>query len=195
MIRALFGGTFDPVHTGHRLAARAILDRGLADMVHVVPAWLSPHKTGSGASAEHRLAMVRLVFDGREGLVVETLEMDRAAPGFTADTLDELRARHRGDCFRVVMGADQLAAFGDWHAPERILAQAELILLARQRGDLEVLCGQAGIPLATCHLLADFDERVSATAIRAKLSAGEEPGPGLDPAVAGYIRRHGLYQG
>ena len=138
--------------------------------------------------------MVRLVFDDQAGVVVETLEMDRAAPSFSVDTLSELMDRHPGDRFRVVMGADQLAVFGQWRAPEKILKQADLIILARQTGNLRILCEQAGIPQSSCHLLTDFDERVSATSIRAKLVAGNEPGPGLDPAVFAYIREHSLYR-
>ncbi|MBU8869236.1 MAG: nicotinate (nicotinamide) nucleotide adenylyltransferase [Gemmatimonadales bacterium] len=195
MIRAVFGGTFDPVHSGHRLIVQAILAEGLADFIHVVPAWLSPHKTGFSASPEHRLNMVQLVFRAGDDRVVETLEMDRASPGFTVETLSELRARYREDRFRLVVGADNLAAFGDWHAPERILEQADLIILARQSGDLSEMCKQAGIASASCHLLGDFDERVSATEIRARFAAGEESGSGLDPAVLAYIHDHGLYRG
>ena len=202
MIRAVFGGSFDPVHTGHRLVAREILEQGLADVVHVIPALVSPHKTGHGAladaapgaSSDHRLAMVRLVFEGKDRYVIETLELDRPAPSFTVDTLSELADRHPEDHFRIVIGADQLMAFGQWRSPGEILKQGELIVVARQAGDLSALCEKAGVPTSSCHLLTDFDELVSGTAIRAKLQAGEAPGPELDPIVARYIRDHGLYR-
>jgi len=91
------------------------------------------------------------------------------------------------------MGADQLAAFGQWRRPRRILELAEPILLARQTGDLAGLCALAGLDPDRCRLLPGFDERVSATSIRASLADGREPGDLLDSRVAAYIRSRGLY--
>jgi nicotinate-nucleotide adenylyltransferase len=193
VIRAVFGGSFDPVHTGHLKAVLAILDRGLADVIHVIPAWLSPHKSSCTATAAHRLAMAELVFAGRPGVKVEPMEVERSAPAYTADTLEELHRRFPADPLRLVMGADQLEAFESWHRPEQILTLVELIVLARQSGDLDASCRQAGISPSICHLLSDFDERVSASAIRDRLAAGEDPHRWLDPAVLDYIRKHGLY--
>ena len=69
MIRALLGGTFDPVHAGHVALVSRLLDDGLADRVTVVPARLSPHKDANDATGAERLAMVRLVFGPVTGVV------------------------------------------------------------------------------------------------------------------------------
>lgn len=90
MIRAVFGGTFDPVHRGHQALVETVLERGLAEVVHVVPAWLSPHRSGTAAAAEHRLEMVRLAFAPRRDVRIETLEVEAGRPVFTIDTLREL---------------------------------------------------------------------------------------------------------
>lgn len=193
MIRAVFGGSFDPAHNGHLKALLAIRARGLAQVIHVVPAWRSPHKSGNSESAEHRLEMARLAFGGRPGIRVESLEVERGEPSYSADTLAALKTRHPGDEFRLVLGADQLKCFASWHRPDEILAAADLIVLARQSGSLEVLCDRAGVSRSSCHLLADFDEPVSASAIRARLAAGQDASDWLDPAVGDYIQRHGLY--
>jgi len=193
VIRAVFGGSFDPVHRGHERAVRTVLAQGLADVVHVVPAWRSPHKSSFSAPPADRLAMVRLVFEGTADVRIETLEIRAAASAFTVDTLEELCNRYRHDTWRIVMGADQLAAFDQWHRPERILELAEPILLARQAGDLAELCALAGLDPDRCRLLPGFDERVSATSIRASLAGGREAGDLLDSRVAAYIRAHGLY--
>ncbi len=194
MIRAVFGGSFDPVHRAHRALVQDVFARGLADHIHVVPAWLSPHKSTAIAAPGDRLAMVRLVFDPVADVTIETLEIDGGRPAYTADTLAALRSRYPDDGFRLVLGADQLDAFRRWHEPERILNDAELILVARQSPPLADLCAGAGVPRERCHLLSDFDEPVSATRIRATLERGEDAGPWLSPPVAEYIRRHGLYR-
>lgn len=194
MIRAVFGGSFDPVHRGHRALVEAVLERDLADVVHVVPAWRSPHKTGTAASAAHRLEMVRLAFAGRAGVRVEDLEIVAGRPVFTVDTLRTLQRRHREDSLRLVLGADQLRAFGRWREPGAILELAELLLFARRSIPLAELCSAAAIPPDRCRCIEEFDEPVSASRIRATLAEGGSVEQWLDAPVAEYIRRHELYR-
>src|SRR5688572_722316 len=91
-----YGGTFDPVHTGHLAIARAVRDALHAD-VHLLPAADPPHKGATHADAAQRARMLELAVgdrhtdDGR-GLVVDRRELQRAGPSYTIDTLHELRA-------------------------------------------------------------------------------------------------------
>lgn len=194
MIRAVFGGTFDPVHAGHAAIVEAIRAAGFADLLHVVPARRSPLKEESSAPPEHRLAMVELAFAARDDVVVEPLEVRRGAPSFTIDTLRTLAARHPADEWRLVVGADQLEIFDRWRDPEEILRSAGLIVLARRTGDPRRIGERLGIPADRCFVLGEFDEPVSATEIRAMLARGEDPGAKLAPAVREYIRSHELYR-
>lgn len=195
MIRAVFGGTFDPVHQGHKALVETILDRGLADTVHVVPAWLSPHKSAAAAMPAHRLAMARLAFAGLDDVLVEASEVEAARPVFTVETLRALQRRHPQDEFRLTVGADQLRAFSAWREPSAILDLAALLVFARDGVGLEELCAAAGVPFGRCLLVEDFDEPVSASRIRATLADGGDARLWLDPAVADYIERHALYRG
>ncbi len=175
MIRALFGGSFDPVHAGH---------------VALVPAACSPHKADRRTEAPEadRLELVRLAFAGVDDVTVDGRELSRSGPSYTIDTLAELAAEHPGDRWRLVMGADQAAAFDRWRDPERLLALAEPVVVAR--GPVRL----AGVLAGRALVLDDFRHPASSTAIRAALAAGRLPGPDLLPdAVAQAIVRRRLY--
>lgn len=190
MIRALLGGTFDPVHRGHVAIVERILADSLAGCVHVVPAARSPHKEPADAPATARLAMVRLALAGRRGVVVEDLEVVRGGVSFTIETLTALAARHPGDPWRLIVGSDNLPELDTWRDPGRLLAWADLLVVARAGWD-------GGLPpLVAGHevtVVRDFDHPASATAVRRELAAGRVPRELLPDAVADHILAAGLY--
>jgi nicotinate-nucleotide adenylyltransferase len=189
VIRALFGGSFDPIHAGHVAIVDLLLDRGLATVVHVAPAWRSPHKlAGATTPAQVRLELVRLALADRPHAVVEDREIRRRGSSFTVTTLAGLAADHPGDRWRLVIGADQAAAFRSWREPERLLALAEPVVVARGPLQLDpLLAGRALI-------IDDFAHPASGTAIRGELARGRLPGPELlPPDVAARIQAAGLY--
>lgn len=189
MIRALFGGSFDPIHAGHVAIVDLLLDRGLADVVHVVPAWRSPHKqAGATAPALVRLELVRLALAGRPHVLVEDREIRRRGRSFTVTTLAGLAADHPADRWRLVIGADQAATFRNWREPERLLALAEPVVIARGPTPLDPLL------IASALVIDDFAHPASGTAIREELARGGLPQPELlPPEVAARIQAAGLY--
>lgn len=189
MIRALYGGSFDPVHAGHVALVRTLLERGLAEQVHVVPARRSPLKPDDPrAGADERLRLVALAFAGCDGAHVDPREIDRAGPSYTVDTLTELAAEHPDAVWRLVVGADAANDFVRWRDPERLLALARPLVVARGPVTLRPpLVGRADV-------LGDFHHPASATRIRRDLASGNLPGPELlPPAVAAVITAEGLY--
>ena len=190
MIRAVLGGSFDPPHDGHVAMVRRVLKDELADLVHVVPAATAPLKEGAAAPAQERLAMAELAFAGLPEVVVDPRELARPGPSYTIDTLLGLVADHPADAWRLVIGADQLAQFADWRDHLRLLDLAPLVVLARRDSPAAV---PTGVPADRVRIVADFDEPVSSTGIRAILAEGRLPEQGLDPAVAAHIRSRGLY--
>ena len=189
MIRALYGGTFDPIHAGHVAAARTLLDRGLAGVVHVVPARQSPLKDESTrADGAMRVELARLAFAEIPGVVVDDREIARPGPSYTVDTLAELVREHPDDRWRLIIGADNVRDFHRWRDPQQLLDLAEPLVLARGRVVLVP-------PLADRALVIDdFDHPASATEIRRDLASGRMPDPTLlPPAVADRIRDAGLY--
>lgn len=188
MIRALFGGSFDPFHEGHLGIVRLLLDRDLADVVHVTPAGRSPFKDDAFAAAADRLAMCRAALVGVDGAVVEDLETRRDGPSYTIDTLDALQARHPDDRWRLVVGADSLAGFADWHEPDRLLEAAELVVFSRP-GETD----PATPPGARLLRVDDYAAPVASREVRGVLERGTIPTADLPAAVADIIRDRRLY--
>lgn len=111
----ILGGTFDPIHLAHlRLAQEAADTLGLLE-VRLVPSATPPHRQTPMASAEHRLAMVRLAIADNRRLVADDRELRRDAPSYTVDTLESLRAEfgpQRPLC--LIMGADAFVLLETW---------------------------------------------------------------------------------
>jgi nicotinate-nucleotide adenylyltransferase len=126
----VFGGTFDPVHVGHVVAAveaRRALDLDRVLMVVAGDPW---QKRGVVvAPAADRLAMVEAAVDGVDGLEVCDLELRRPGPTYTADTLEALSAP--GRTLFLIVGADVAATLATWAGVERIPALATLVVVDR----------------------------------------------------------------
>lgn len=209
----LFGGTFDPVHRGHTelaFAARELLFPSGGGRLVFVPAAISPHKATNPTPGHHRVEMIRLACQGQSQWAVWTEELDRAeqgldgaGPSYWVDTLETASATH-GD-LSFLIGADQALAFNRWHEWHRILKLAKPVVIAR--GELrsttqlrDALTGagwsdqDAACFLGRAVVLETPIIDVNATAIRARLSAGENaPIAGLDPVVHRYAIEHRLY--
>lgn len=193
MIRAVMGGSFDPVHNGHVALVHRVLSDDLADHVHVIPAARSPHKSDCLATSAHRLAMVHLAFAETARVTVEDLEVLRAGPSFTVDTLEALARRYPEDELRLLCGADNLAGLADWHRPERLLDLAELVVFARPAEGTPPQSAE-GPDGRRVHRVDDFHHEVSSTGIRAMLAAGKPVDTLVPPQVAAYIGTHRLYR-
>jgi nicotinate-nucleotide adenylyltransferase len=194
MVRAVLGGSFDPVHLGHVAMGAEILARGLADRLVVIPAGRSPLKEKCRAPGDDRLNMCRMAFREIAGAGVDDRELRREGPSFTVDTLQELQEENPDDDLVLVLGADNLEGFPAWRDPDRILRLARLVVFARDgviptAADLE----SAGIPAGHADLVPDFDHRVSSTGVRAMLDRGRLPEAMLPGDVAAYIRSGHLY--
>jgi nicotinate-nucleotide adenylyltransferase len=190
MIRALLGGSFDPFHNGHLAMVEAVLDRGLADRVLVVPAHRSPHKESPLASGEARLRMAELALADLVEAEVLDLEVVRGGISYTVDTVTELRNRWPDDSLRLVLGTDNLASFHTWHRPQDLLALADPLVLTREGWD-----GTLPADLArSAFIVADFSVPVSATDVRSAFASECWPTDLVPAPVLGYIADHGLYR-
>ena len=197
----IFGGTFDPVHNGHLLTARAALNILQAQRVVFVPANTSPHKLSTPHSAalpQHRLAMLQLAVGDDPAMEVSAVELLRPAPSYTIDTLAILRRDRPGDTLILLVGADQLPALNTWKEIDTILATTPIAVLPRPDFDVpekppgniaeylwkKVIDGVLQIPQYS----------ISATAIRRAIAQGQPVSDQIPEAVMVYTRKHGLYQ-
>lgn len=204
-----YGGTFDPVHVGHLAVARAVR-AAFGGPVHLLPAADPPHRERPGASAVQRAEMLSLAVAGEPGLFVDTRELRRAGPSYTADTLRELRADLGPDASLAwVVGADAFRGLPSWHDWPALLDLAHFVVVVRSGHDLgalpailaQALAGRrasqpedlAAVPAGRVLELAMPPHPASASVLRERLARGRAGGDWLPPAVAGYIARQGLY--
>ena len=128
----IFGGTFDPPHIAHLIAAQAIHEQLGLDRVLLVPAAVPPHKRDQEiSSGAARLAMVEAAIGSDERFTVSDLELRRGGPSYTVDTLRALKEVHPDAELFLAVGADQLAEFGSWKDPDGIVGLATLVTFAR----------------------------------------------------------------
>lgn len=191
MIRAVLGGSFDPVHDGHVALTSHLLEQGLADRLVVVPARISPHKERTSAPAQDRLAMVRLAFADDPRVAVEECEVVRPGPSFTVDTLRHLVSLRPTDRWRLVIGADHLTTFATWRQTAAILEMARLLVFPRRGWPVVV---PTELAAGRVQVVEDFDEPVSSSEIRAMLATGTDSVTGLPAPVLALIRARGLYR-
>ncbi len=195
----LFGGTFDPIHSGHIEMALRLMQALSLDGVVLMPTCVPPHKIKEQmAPAEHRLAMCRLAAQGHTGLTVSTLELNRQGASFTVETLEELCRREPDTRWYLFTGADMFRTLRTWYRFGDIARMAVLCTVAREGTDTAALAAYAEELTAegiACYVDTQPVQTVSSTQIR-RLTAAGEPLTGLVPeAVEQYIRLHGLYAG
>jgi len=202
----VFGGSFDPVHYGHLLAAESAREQMALDRVLFVPAAAPPHKPGRIlAEPRHRLEMLTLAIGGHDAFTASTIELDRGGISYTVDTLATLAAEHPSDTLVLLLGPDALAGLATWKDPCRIATQAEIVPIERERLD-DLTAAAAGGDLAgvlgVATLAAILGRRVRmpavdirATDLRAAIAAGRSIRYRTPRSVEQYIITHGLYRG
>jgi nicotinate-nucleotide adenylyltransferase len=201
----VFGGSFDPVHLGHLVAAECCREQAALDRVVFVPAAVPPHKRDRVLAApEHRLEMLRLATGGHDAFAVSTVELDRGGVSYTVDTLAALGAAHPGADLRIVLGPDALAELPTWREPARIVDLALPLAVERESlDDVAALVADARLAavLGRERLERVVAERVRmpaigirATALRAAVAEGRSIRFLAPRAVERYIATHGLYR-
>jgi nicotinate-nucleotide adenylyltransferase len=186
----LFGGTFDPVHLAHVALARSARDDLQLDEVRWVPVGNPWQKARTITAAVHREAMVKLAIEGEPRMRLERVELERAGPSYTLDTVRELQAREPGATWFLVIGQDQYAGLHTWNGWRELLGRV-VLAVANRPGPLapvdpEVLrWPHQSVPLAMLD--------ISATDIRARAAAGLDISSLVPPEVARYIDSHRLY--
>lgn len=181
----VFGGSFDPVHHGHLIVARAAREQlGLSQVVFV-PTGRQPLKSAHAASPEDRLAMVQAAIADEPGFVVDPQEVLRPGASYTAATLAALAQQHPGVPLVLLLGADAAMQFERWREPERIRALARVVVLTRD--------GARGAGPADLEVVRVPAVEISATAIRARVCAGQSIRWLVPERVAALIAARGLY--
>ncbi|HEY1375185.1 MAG TPA: nicotinate-nucleotide adenylyltransferase [Gemmataceae bacterium] len=197
----VFGGAFDPVHYGHLILAEQSREQARLDAVWFVPAARHPFKADTTAAPfDRRAEMLRLAVAGQSAFRVDEIEKDRPGLSYTADTLDELHRRHPDDELFLLIGSDTLAELPTWHAPERIVRAAGLVVMARpghtvlSAGELETAIGLYHEEVVRLQVVDVPLIDLSSRDIRRRVAAGRSVRYMLPRAVEVYIGEKGLYR-
>jgi nicotinate-nucleotide adenylyltransferase len=192
----ILGGTFNPPHLGHLIAAQEAYRELALDQVVLIPAAIPPHKAVEDEpGAQHRLELCRRAVGDDERFTVSDLELRRDGPSFTVDTLDILRSRSPSDDLFLILGADIAAGLPEWHEPERVLELAT-VTIARRRGTAKVAVQEALAQLRGGGRARFFQMPrigISSTMVRDRVRAGQPIRYFVPDGVMHYIQRHGLY--
>lgn len=196
----LFGGSFNPVHTGHLVVAQDAAEAFDLDRVVFVPCGNPPHKpSGELAAGEHRAAMIEAAIEGDPRFGLSRCEIERPGITYTIDTVREMQAARPGDRLHFLIGADTLIELRTWKDIGRLLELCEFLTLARPGFLLHAVDPDAlGLPPPWPQRLLERVARVheigiSSRDIRMRLAEGLGIRYLVPDCVERYIGEHHLY--
>lgn len=184
----VFGGSFNPVHNGHIVVARAAVESGLVNRVLMVVSPLNPLKTKPEELLDDhiRLEMLRIACDPFAELEASAVELTMPKPSYTIDTLRKLLELNPDDEFRLIIGGDNYAIFPKWRNYQEIIDRFAPIVYPREGYPMPKEAGDftpLDAPLFP----------LSSTEIRNRLRSGDSVDGLLPPGVVDFIRTHRLY--
>jgi nicotinate-nucleotide adenylyltransferase len=217
---ALFGGSFDPIHSGHLAVARAVMKRFSLDRVYFVPSGMPPHKPRRRLAAfPHRVAMVSLACADHPEFVPSLAEAGEDLSGretfYSIDTVRFFRRHfHAHEHLYLIVGADQFLGISTWKDYETLLGSCDFIVANRPGFKIEALrlvippelLGRQNarpgpddpdaiaLRRTTVYPLTTVSSHVSATEVRRRIRHGESISGLVPPRVEEYIEKQALYR-
>jgi nicotinate-nucleotide adenylyltransferase len=184
------GGTFDPIHHGHLVAASEVADQFGLDEVVFVPTGQPWQKSGV-SPAEHRYLMSVIATAANPRFLVSRVDIDRPGPTYTKDTLTDLRAAEPDAEWYFITGADAMAAIMSWKDVDELFTLAHFVGVTRPGYNLpELQLPDGSVTLVEVPALA-----ISSTDCRVRVRSGAPVWYLVPDGVVQYIGKHGLYQG
>jgi len=213
----ILGGTFNPIHLGHLVAAQWVLESLHLTRVLFIPSATPPHKC-EVVPYHHRSRMVELAIEDNPYFELCGIEAEREGPSYTADTLRELRELY-GDTLYFIMGTEAFLNLYTWHQPKRVLGGANIVVMERSGFEVDSQEFQRYLDLLSLKLASvdfyPFEDRtwwcevegerhrvyltqvpqigISSSMVRSRLKAGLSVKYLVKGEVEEYIGEHGLY--
>lgn len=186
----LFGGTFNPVHTGHVKLVENFKEKLGLDKVLVIPTAQPPHKEAKElVSAEDRINMCKMAFGSLAE--VSDIEISRGGKSYTVLTLEELKKIYKDDELYFLVGSDMLLSFKRWYRWEDILSMCTLCATDRNN---EESCKETDPDFFEKIIFCDFEKTVvSSSEVREKFERKEDVAHLIPEKVLNYIKEKGLY--
>ena len=184
------GGTFDPIHNGHLVAASEVAAALKLDLVVFVPTgdpWQKQDVTGG----EHRYLMTVIATAANPSFMVSRVDIDRDKPTYTVDTLNDLKAKYPDAELFFITGSDAIAQILAWHEVEKLWDLAHFVAVSRPGHVLEI----PDMPEGTITSVEVPALSISSTDCRDRVAKGEPIWYLVPDGVVQYIGKHGLYRG
>ena len=194
----IYGGTFNPPHTGHLQAAKQAVEVLDLDLLLMIPDRIAPHKDipAGSPTPEQRLEMLHIALAGEEKIQPSDIELRREGVSYTYLTLEALREQYPGEELVLLMGTDMFLTLDAWKEPEKICFLATLGVFYRgEKGEKEkILTQKAALEArgAKVELVENEIINISSTQLR-RLLAFHAADEFLPAGVGEYIRENGLY--
>lgn len=187
----IMGGTFDPIHHGHLVAASEVQSVFDLDEVIFVPTWAQPFKKDRVVTpAEHRYLMTVIATASNSRFTVSRVDIDRGGTTYTIDTLHDIAARYPGAELFFITGADALAQILTWKDNEEIFSLAHMVGVTRPGHVLS----DTGLPQDKVSLVEVPAMAISSTDCRERVGRGSPVWYLVPDGVVQYIRKYGLYR-
>lgn len=185
----IFGGTFDPIHSGHIMIAEEVFKELNLDKIIFVPANIPPHKLHTKiANAQDRYNMTKLAVDYNDNFEVSDIEIKRQGPSYSIDTINELKKNIKQDAeFYFIIGSDSISELRHWKDFDKLLKIVKFVVVNRPRHGFE------GIPVGALRIqLRGMD--ISSSKIRNRIKEAESVDSLVPEEVKKYITKKGLYK-
>jgi len=190
----IFGGTFDPIHSGHLIIANWVRDELGLDKIIFMPAAIPPHKKQMPISdPEVRWEMVRLAIEDNPYFEASRIELDRPGPSYTVMTIEQLKSAWHLSFHEIflLIGADSLVMMPQWRNPERIFALCQVVVFPRP----QIAINQAQLSFREQAIFVNTPLiQISASAIRERVKKGDSIRYLVPDPVHDFIFRQRLYQ-
>lgn len=134
----IFGGTFDPVHSGHLRVIVEIIENFNLDKLRVIPCGTPPIKSAAIATPIQRINMLRLAVSNQQNVIIDDIETHRNGPSYTVDTLTEIKERYPRSPLYLILGTDAFLGLNRWHRWRDILSLAHIIIIHRPGWDINI---------------------------------------------------------
>ena len=195
---AMFGGSFNPIHTGHVMLVKAFAKELSLDRVLIIPTYIPPHKQIYNAVLpKQKLEMCRLAFKDINFAEISDIEIKRQGASYTYMTLEELKETYPDDELFLITGADMFMTIHEWKHPEIIFKLATICGVPRNNNDISDLKKQAEYLHtlgAKTYILNAGIMNVSSTDVRNNIALGKSISGMVAPEVEKYILENGLYK-
>lgn len=194
---AIMGGTFDPIHAGHIIAAQSVFDTGLFKEVWFMPSGNPPHKTKDLTDGNHRLAMCRLTLKDLPNMVLSDYEFKRQGIIYSVDTFEGLQKDYPNTQFYLIIGTDSVKDLYKWYEHERLMKATSFVVVERgghNHKGIDELMNNYYNQYGTDFITVDMPQiELSSSSIRQRLTNGQSVAYRLSTDVIQYIQSNNLY--